>query len=151
VLGICNLPTLFCQCPSRVSSGPDRALAVLRRSEQARFTSANEEEVAELQGAIRARVRGADLQEKPTKRVKNRADSSTECVLSDSTKTAAPPANIAASAASIRHSERQRAEQSFPTRSRAALRRLEDRLPCLQEGVTPLGGETGQSIGKINH
>jgi len=33
---------------------PDRALAVLRRSEQTRLSSASDDEVGELEGAIRA-------------------------------------------------------------------------------------------------
>ena len=45
-------------------------LAVLRRSERTRLSSASEDEVGEREGAIRARdVCAADLQEEPTKRV----------------------------------------------------------------------------------
>jgi hypothetical protein len=52
---------------------------VLRRREETRFSSPSDDEVGALQGAIRARdVRAADLQEEPTKRAKNRADSRTE-------------------------------------------------------------------------
>jgi hypothetical protein len=56
-------------------------------------------------GAIRARdVRAADLQEKPTKRVKNKAGSPETVVSLDPTKTAATQRNIAAERA-IKHSE----------------------------------------------
>jgi hypothetical protein len=53
--------------------------AVLRRSEGTRFSSTSEDEVGGLPSAIRARdVRAADLQEEPTKRAKNSADSPTQ-------------------------------------------------------------------------
>jgi hypothetical protein len=62
-----------------------------------------------LQGAIRARdVRAADLQEEPTKPIESGADSQRH-FSSESTKTAAPRRT---SQRAIRHSERQRAEQS---------------------------------------
>jgi hypothetical protein len=73
---------------------------VLRRSEQTRFSSASDDEVGALQGAIRARdVRAADLQEEPTKRVE------TEPILRrgrfvGSNEDGGSPANIAASGAS---------------------------------------------------
>lgn len=39
----------------------------------------------------------------------------------------------------------------FAAGIRAALRRLDDRLPCLQERISPLRGKTGQGVGKINY
>jgi hypothetical protein len=64
-------------------------------------------------GAIRARdVRAADLQEKPTKRVKNKAGSPETVVSLDPTKTAATQRNIAASGASHQTQRAQRAKQS---------------------------------------
>jgi hypothetical protein len=73
---------------------------VLRRNEPTRFSSASDDEVGGYKAPIRARdVRAADLQEEPTKRIQNRADYPT-IVSSDPRKTAAPPANMAASEAS---------------------------------------------------
>jgi hypothetical protein len=81
-------------------SNPDRALAVLRRREQTRLSAANDDNVGELEGAIRARdVRAADLQEEPTKRVENRPESSTHRFVG-SDEDGGYTANIAASGAS---------------------------------------------------
>jgi hypothetical protein len=73
---------------------------VLRRREQTRLSSASDDEVSELEGAIRARdVHAADLQEEPTKRVENGAESSTHRFV-ESDEDGGYTANIAASGAS---------------------------------------------------
>jgi hypothetical protein len=102
-----------------------RAPALVRRSAWTCFSSPSDDEVGGLNGAIRARdVRAADLQEEPTKHLENGADSPTRSFRSDPTKTAAPRRTSQRAKRAIRHSERQRAEQSNPSRLRCRERRL---------------------------
>ncbi len=85
---------------------PGSRAAVLRRREETRSSSPSDDKVGGCKSAIRARdVRAADLQEKPMKRVENRADSPTRVVSSDSTKTAAPRRTSQRAERAIRQSE----------------------------------------------
>jgi hypothetical protein len=88
------------------SAHSDRALAVLRRNEGTCPSSPSDDEVGELEGAIRAcDVRAADLQEEPTKRARTERLSWT-VVSSDPTKTAAPRRTSQRAERAIRYSER---------------------------------------------
>ena len=79
---------------------PDRAAAVLRRSERRRSFLCERRRSRRLQSAIRARdVRAADLQEEPRKRDENGADSVNDRFVG-SDEDGGSSANIAASGAS---------------------------------------------------
>ena len=96
---------------------------MLSRSEPTRFLVGEPGRSRRQQSAIRARdVRAADLQEKPTKRVENRADAPQSHFVGFD-EDGGYPANIAASGASQGTERAQRVEQS----SQAAKERPDER------------------------